>query len=280
VADPPFFRVGIVGLGLIGGSVALSVRRVWPNATIVGFDRSGKTAEAARGPCVHEIADAVTGLGSCDLILVAIPPSATIEMIPALAALETNAVITDVGSTKRAVMAAAGHAALQRFVGGHPMAGSEKDGLSQARADLFEGRPWMLVAASGDEAARQRVEHFVASLGALPRWMDAEAHDRAVAYVSHLPQILSVALMNSATEATGDDGRSASGRAFAEMTRLAASPADLWQDILRTNADFVTEALDRFVAHLPKAGDLDRGEWVRDVFTRAAAARAEQLRRP
>ena len=279
MADPPFFRIGVAGLGLIGGSVALSVRRVWPHATVVGFDRSSATLAAALGPCIHEAVHEVTGLASCDVIVVAIPPTATVELMGALAGLSTNAVFTDVGSTKRAVMTAAAQAGLPRFVGGHPMAGSERDGLGHARGDLFEGRPWMLVAGSGDEDARQRIEHLVASVGALPRWMDAETHDRAVAYVSHLPQLLSVTLMNTATEATGEDGRATSGRAFAEMTRLASSPAELWQDIFGTNADFVGEALDRFLANLPKQGDLDSGQWVRETFTRAAAARADSLRR-
>jgi prephenate dehydrogenase len=273
VSEPPFARVGIVGLGLIGGSIALGVRRAWPSATVLGCDRSPSIADAAIGAVVDEAVGRVDGLKDVDLIILAVPLGAMKELMQSIARLGTRAVITDVGSTKRQVMAAAEAAALSRFVGGHPMGGSERVGLDHARADMFDGRPWLLVRGGGSSDDVARVERFVVGLGALPQWTDADTHDRIVAYVSHLPQLVAVALMNAAKGAVGDDGLSAAGRAFSEMTRLASSPADLWQGILADNADFVTEALQRFVKCLPQDGQLDEGEWVREAFARARASR-------
>jgi prephenate dehydrogenase len=188
-------------------------------------------------------------------------------------------VLTDVGSTKRDIMAAAARHRVPNFTGGHPIAGSEHGGRAYARADLFEGRPWLLVHGSADASTETRLEQFVAGLGAIPLWLDASTHDRVIAYVSHVPQVLAVALMDAAAERIGPSGLGASGRAFAEMTRLASSPADLWEDILATNADFIGDALDEIVRRLPTSADLSERTWVRDIFTRAAAARASQAPR-
>jgi prephenate dehydrogenase len=192
-------------------------------------------------------------------------------MIPVLRSLQTEAVITDIGSTKRRVMDVA--SGMETFVGGHPMAGSERTGADHAQADLFAGRPWLLVRGHASDRAARLIEGVARALGAAPTWLDADAHDRVVAYVSHLPQVIAVALTNAAREGAGDDGLAASGRAFSEMTRLASSPAAMWADILADNADFVTEALTRFAEHLPQAGDLLREEWVRTAFAHAAVAR-------
>jgi prephenate dehydrogenase len=137
----------------------------------------------------------------------------------------------------------------------------------------------LLVHGSADASTETRLEQFVAGLGAIPLWLDASTHDRVIAYVSHVPQVLAVALMDAAAERIGPSGLGASGRAFAEMTRLASSPADLWEDILATNADFIGDALDEIVRRLPTSADLSERTWVRDIFTRAAAARASQAPR-
>jgi len=273
MTDPPFTRIAVVGLGLIGGSIALAAQRVWPGMALVGLDHDAATAEAARRTIVHEVVDSVAELDGCDLVILAVPPAPMMDLMPALVGLTGPPVVTDVGSTKRQVMAGAAAAGLPSFVGGHPMGGSERVGLDHARGDLFEGRPWLLVKGTGDAAACAGVERFVAGLGAMPQWIDADAHDRAVAYVSHLPQLVAVSLMNAASDELGPGGLSAAGRAFAEMTRLASSPPDLWDSIFSRNADFVAEAMARFVASLPSGADLADGQWVRDAFGRAAAAR-------
>jgi prephenate dehydrogenase len=174
-------------------------------------------------------------------------------------------------------MTAARDAGLSRFVGGHPMGGSERGGLAQARADLFVRRPWLLVQNDSGSVERERVERFVTGLGAVARWTDAETHDRTMAFVSHLPQLLAVALMNAAAENVGEDGLGAAGRAFTEMTRLAMSPSDLWTDIFASNADYVAEAVHALARDFPSAAELTDPSWIRQAFERAAAARVLNL---
>lgn len=275
--DPPFSRIGIIGLGLIGGSIARAARAAWPDVTIVGLDRMDATAAAARRDVVDATVDQVIGLDGCDLVVLAVPLEAMVETLPVLPDFRRPAVVTDVGSTKRQIVEAAAAAGVTSFVAGHPMAGSERGGLDQARGDLFSGRPWFLVRGpAGDETAK-RVEAFVVGLGAVPHWTDAETHDRTVAYLSHLPQIVAVALMNAAAGRLDGDSLSSGGRAFEEMTRLASSPADLWHGILSANSDFVVQALADFVAGLPDSGEFRDATWVREAFDRAARARARMI---
>ncbi|MEO7192037.1 MAG: prephenate dehydrogenase/arogenate dehydrogenase family protein [Vicinamibacterales bacterium] len=275
--DPPFARLGIVGLGLIGGSVALGARAAWPSMTIVGLDTAGRAAEAARRGILTEHVSSLEAIADLDFILLAVPIEAMPEVLHALGALETRAVVTDVGSTKRRVMAIARDCGVGCFVGGHPMAGAERSGLDHARANLFHGRPWLLVDGRGPQDALARVQAFVEGLGATPQWTDAESHDRTVAYVSHLPQLIATALMNVAAAEVGDGGVSMAGPAFSEMTRLASSPPELWQGILRDNADYIAEALGQFIGQLPDGSSLIDATWVRTTFERAAEARGRWL---
>ena len=272
--DGPFEKIGIIGLGLIGGSVALAARAVWPAVRILTFDPRDRPADAARRAVVDEIVPTLAQLAAtADLILLATPGEVLAPLIRDLAAHRTSAVVTDAGSTKRPVMkAAAGHG-LTSFVGGHPMAGAERPGLEFARRDLFHDRPWLLVKGQAGERAHARVQALVEGLGAKAHWIDAESHDRTVAYISHLPQLMATALMNVANEQVGESAATLTGAAFAEMTRLASSPASMWRSILAENADNVTEALRQFSAHLPSSADLGGDEWVRAAFDRAHEAR-------
>jgi prephenate dehydrogenase len=279
VASAPFRRIGVAGLGLMGGSVALGAQAAWPGVEVRGCDEPARL-EAARHRQVVSGGGALEALADCDLIVLAVPLAAMDDVLRALGDVHTDAVITDVGSTKRRVMTSAAAAGIHRFVGGHPMAGAERPGLDQARADLFVDRPWLLVEGSADAEAQSRVERFASGLGARTSWMDAEQHDRVVAYVSHLPQVLGAALMATADDGLREDAASAAGPAFTEMTRLASSPPDMWRRVLSENADFVAEALDRFARELPTAADLQSGAWVRDVLGRAGDARQRWRRRP
>ena len=265
--EPFFKRVAIVGFGLIGGSIARAASRRWPTILIVPIE-----PQAAAG---------LAAVAGADLVVLAAPVLANISLLAELPAhVSPSTIVTDTGSTKRATIAAAQRVPSVAFIGGHPMAGSERSGRAHARADLFDGRPWLLVHGSADAGAEQRLERFVAGLGAIPLWLDATTHDRVIAYVSHVPQVLAVALMDAAADRIGMSGLRASGRAFAEMTRLASSPADLWEDILATNADFIGDALDEIVRRFPTSADLNERTWVRDIFRRAAAARAGQAGGP
>jgi prephenate dehydrogenase len=274
----PFRRLGVVGLGLIGGSIALAARAAWPDIEVLGSDDPARLDEAIHRRVVAG-GGAIDALAACDLIVLAVPLAAMDEVFGAVAALDTQAIVTDVGSTKRRVMAAARAAGVRRFVGGHPMAGGERPGLDQARADLFVDRPWLLVRATAGEADGARVERFVEGLGANAAWMDADRHDRTVAYVSHLPQVLGAALMATADNGLREEGAVAAGPAFAEMTRLASSPADMWRRVLAENADYVAEALREFARTLPVEADLQSGAWVSDVLPRAGDARRRWRRK-
>ena len=162
------------------------------------------------------------------------------------------------------------------FVGGHPLAGAAAAGLEHARADLFRGRPWLLTpTGDGSAPAVEKLSQFVRALGAEPRVMDVNAHDRLTAYLSHLPQLTASALMGVVGDAVGESGLDLSGRGLADTTRLASSPADIWADIAATNADEIGPALDDLIAVLQDLRrDLRRGERLASVFDAAQRWRA------
>lgn len=275
IGAPPFERVGIIGLGLIGGSVALAARRCWPGLHITACDPAPITHEAVSQGAITAVVDHIEDLTASDLIIIATPVQTVPHVLEVLALTGTRALVTDVSSTKRTVMEAAARTRLT-FVGGHPVAGSESSGLAAARADLFDGKPWLLVSATtgGADDAGDAVEAmlttFTVALGAKPSWTDAVTHDRVMAHVSHAPQVVSTALMAASGEAGGPDGVAWSGSGFADMTRLASSSSDVWQGILSTNADFIAEALHGIAAKLPTSSQaLMDAPSVRDLFERA-----------
>jgi prephenate dehydrogenase len=263
-------------MGLIGGSIALAARRVWPSVRVIGTpSRSGRLPEGLLDAVEADLAHLAA---ASDLVVLAVPVTVMPGAMATIARSGATPVVTDVGSTKRSVIRAAREAGLARFVGGHPMAGGERPGAGEARADLFVDRPWLCVEGTASKAVNTKVEGFAKGLGAVTRWMAADAHDRAVAYVSHLPQVVAAALMNAADAVVADAGADVAGNAFAEMTRLASSPAAMWQGICSDNADFVAEALHRFLAQLPDDRSLADGRWVADALPRSAAARARWRR--
>jgi prephenate dehydrogenase len=276
-AEPlPFRRVAIAGLGLIGGSIAARLRRSAPAVRIAGVDTRPVLERARARGLVDDGCDTVHGLDA-DLVVLAAPIDATLQLMEQLAGSPATApLVTDTCSIKRQVMT--GAAGVPRFIGGHPMAGKEQSGLDHADADLFAGRPWLLVAANQESDDAQAVAAIVEALGAIPLFVDAAWHDRVMAYVSHLPQLLAVALMNAAGEACGEQGLAIAGRAFREMTRVASSPPDLWDGILRGNADNVQAALDELRAQLPSAGP--DAAALHESFARARGWRTQLPSRP
>jgi prephenate dehydrogenase len=272
---PVFQKVGIVGLGLIGGSIALAAREIWPTSLVIGVDNKDVLETAMRLHAIDVAADDPVVLAEVDLVILAAPVRQNIEL---LGILDENvrqaAVVTDVGSTKRAVVEAArGLPARFRFIGGHPLGGAAKGGLEHARSDLFVGRPWLLTPAGefdpGD--AVEQLSSFIRALGAEPRLMDVATHDRLLAFLSHLPQLTASALMGVVGNAVGPDGLALSGKGLADTTRLASSPADIWKDIAVTNADEIGPALDALIAVLQDLRrDLPNGDKLTDVFTEAA----------
>jgi len=272
--QPPIFdKIGIVGLGLIGGSIALRARELWPSALVIAVDQKDVLETAMRLHAIDVAADDLVVLAEADLVVLAAPVRQNIEL---LAELDQNvrqpAIITDTGSTKRDVVAAAAQLPPRfTFIGGHPLAGAAQGGLERARPDLFEGRPWILTTKPSDHSAPlDKLSAFVRGLGAEPRVMEAAAHDRLLAYLSHLPQLTASALMHVVGDAVGQDGLSLAGRGLADTTRLAASPDDIWKDIAATNRDEIGPALDALIEVLRALRrDLAEGDRLSEVFTDA-----------
>ena len=254
-----FHRVAVLGTGLIGGSFALALRKHFPDAHIVGFDREAVLAEARARNVIHEsAADLATAVLGADLVYIALPISTTIELLPEIAKhAAPNALVTDACSTKRAIC----RAAVQHFhsgaifLGGHPMAGKETEGIGAADEKLFANAKYALIEENAEAKNNPRVRSFTSLLEkmqAIPMWLDAETHDWAVAIVSHLPQMVAIALAEViAAESDGEaDGLpiSLAGLGVRDSLRLAASPYAMWRDIAFTNSDNLGRALDR-LAH-------------------------------
>lgn len=251
--SPPIFeKVAIVGLGLIGGSIALAARQIWPSGLVIAVDSKDVLEQAMVRHAIDVAADEPYVIAEADLVVLAAPVRQNIQLLARIEEhVEKAAIVTDVGGTKRAMVAAA-RALPPRltFVGGHPLGGAARGGFEAARADLFKGRPWIFTPhgdASGE--ALEKLFAFAAALGAAPRTMSAEEHDRVLAVLSHLPQLAASALMGAIGGEAGD-ALALAGRGLVDTTRLAASPADIWQDIAATNADRIRPALDALIARL------------------------------
>ena len=248
----PFSRVAILGTGLIGGSFGLALRKHFPDISIVGFDRAETLQTAlARGAVQETARDLASAVRGADLVYVALPIGATIEALPAIAAAaKDGALVTDTGSTKATICRAAktAFAGAARFLGGHPMAGKETSGIARADAKLFSGARYALIGLESDPDPRTHgLAALVRELGAEPVWTDAETHDWAVGIVSHLPQLLAVALARVVQDETDETGLplSLSGPGLQDMLRLAGSPYSVWRDVAHTNTENIARALDR-----------------------------------
>lgn len=251
-----FDRVCVIGVGLIGGSFAAGVRALPDPPKVLGIDTDrGALSFALRQGILDEAAEpdseaAAEWLapGGCDLVVVATPARHAVEWLAALGARGFDGIVTDVASTKRGVLAAAasllGKSA--RFVGGHPMAGSERSGVSAAKPNLFDGAYWILTPAENTDAdAYGRVHALVSALGARVVSVDAASHDEAVAIVSHVPHVAAAALVDVAAAHAGESGellRLAAG-GFKDTTRIASGSPDLWTGICLDNADALAAGL-------------------------------------
>jgi prephenate dehydrogenase len=280
--EPPFHRLAIVGLGLIGGSIALAVRERWSSTLITAVDRPPVLAHASSSGAIDRAAHTVAEIGPVDLVILAAPVRQNVELLPqVISCLPAGAIVTDVGGTKRDIVtAAAALSSATAFIGGHPIGGAERGGFGFARPDLFRGKPWIFTPdASALPANLDKIYEFVRGLGARPATMDAETHDRVMAYVSHLPQLTASVLMDVVGRAAARDGLRFAGRGLTDSTRLASSPASVWREICAANADDIGAALDALIQRLSELrADLQSGRTVDDVFDDAAKWRAELMK--
>jgi prephenate dehydrogenase len=252
LSEPPFRRVAIVGVGLIGGSIALAVKRRWPAANIIGIDRPSVLATARQTGVIDYGSEGLDAVDGAELVVLAAPVLQNAAALQELPRLVRRAVITDVGSTKRTILEAARVLPPELpFVGGHPLSGAAAGGVEAARPDLFTDRPWLLTrSASTTDAVLDSLAEFVTGLGAIPRVIGATEHDRLLAFLSHLPQLTVTALMHVVGDQVGADGLALAGRGLHDTTRLASSPASPWRDIVASNGDNVTVAIDALIAAL------------------------------
>ncbi len=272
--QPPIFqRVGIVGLGLIGGSIALAARQTWPAGLVIGVDRKDVLERAMVLHAIDVAADDPIVLAEADLVILAAPIQQNLELLAELADnVSGSAVITDTGSTKREMVEAAKSLPERlTFVGGHPLGGAARGGIEHARPDLFTGRPWLFTPNKGhDMQALDKLKSFATGLGAVPQILSPEDHDRLLAFISHLPQLTVSALMHVVGQAAREEGLSLSGRGLQDTTRLASSPADIWKEVCATNADEIGSALDALITVLRQLrADLRTGKSIDEVFDSA-----------
>lgn len=256
--DPPVLALAVVGDGIIGRSVRLAWLRRHPDAAVTSLDRGS---------------DPAADLAAADIVVLATPVDAILEILPELPRCAPRAsLIVDTGSTKHAIVAAAAAAGLENFVAGHPMAGGSTTGPGAARADLFDGRPWWLVVGGVNPDLRARARGFVESLGAVAVETDdrGEAHDRIVAAVSHLPQIVATALLARVGESVGAEGLRLAGAGLRDTTRLAESNADIWRSIVATNQRAIAPLLKALADDLRATADcLDDPAAIDHLFDRA-----------
>lgn len=273
-------QIAVIGIGLIGGSIAAGARARL-GAFVSGFDLDPDSLGLAleRGLIDRAAGSASEAVSDAETVFLAVPVGGLREsLLAALEAAPADCVVTDTGSTKRALVASVDD---PRFVGGHPLAGTEQAGTSFARADLFEGAAWYLTPSARTGPDRlERLRGLISRLGAHPTLVSAEGHDRLMASVSHLPHVLANALVCEAARVARAGGQQpfAAGPSFRDLTRVAGAPSAIWTDIYMQNADLLAAAIERTIESLQEfhaalsGGDAAR---VTALNEAAAAARLE-----
>ncbi len=254
-------RVTILGTGLIGGSFALALRKYAPDIRIAGWDRAEVVHQAQRSGALNEgFSDSLApALHDSDLVYIALPIGTTMDFLPEIARhAASHALVTDASSTKQRITQAAAEFFPQEggpyFLGGHPMAGRELSGFQHADADLFRGATYALTSETG-EIRDPRVVAFVkilGKIGARPMWLGAKQHDYAVGLASHLPQLAAVAMASFLYNHLDENGLpiTLAGPGLRDSLRLAGSPYATWRDIVLTNREVLSAALDLYARRL------------------------------
>ncbi len=282
---PPFRRVAIIGMGLIGSSLARAARRHGLAGSIVGCARSPETRQAALDLGLAERMEesAAASVAGADLVLLCTPIGAYESLAQAIGpALEPGAIVSDVGSVKQSVVRDVGPHLPEgvHFVPGHPIAGTERSGPEAGFAELFEDRWCILTPPPGTDAkAVDRVAAFWRACGSQVEIMEARHHDKVLAITSHLPHLIAYTIVGTATDL--EEGERAevikfSASGFRDFTRIAASDPVMWRDVFLNNRDAVLEILQRFtedITALQRAIRWGEGAALEQHFTRTRAIR-------
>lgn len=269
-------RVAIVGLGLVGGSIAKATRAAFPEVHLFGVDKQGIVDVAKEHGVIDDGAEqenAPDALRAADLVVLSLPVLAIADALRSLKdTLADGPVVTDTGSTKGVIDDVARELSLARFVGSHPMAGKSQGGLAHADEKLFHGATWFLCPGARTEpSATQLLRTFVRSLGAKPVEIEPIEHDRDVALTSHVPHVVANAVAELVLE---DAALEAAGGSLRDLLLIAGAPAETWVDTLGTNQSAVKSVLLRLSTRLAEiADDLDDKDRVRALFGRGRACR-------
>jgi prephenate dehydrogenase len=276
-------RIAVLGVGLIGGSIGLAAKRRI-GAEVSGFDPDPAALERAlERQTVDQISDSIGGAAhGAEVVFCAAPVGALPELVSeALSSSGEDAVVTDVGSTKGALVAQVLGPAEERFIGGHPLAGAETAGVENARADLFEGARWYLTPTERSSGVLyDRLQRTVSDLGARPQAIDAESHDRLMATVSHLPHVIANVLIEQATAAAAEESERLPefGPSFRDTTRVAGANPTIWGDIFATNREAVAREVEAVSERLREAAELIRSGEEERVEAWHGAAREHRRR--
>lgn len=238
-------KIGIIGLGMIGGSIAKALKRADKKHVIVAYD-TDKTAsaEALRQKVITYAAEDLSEMNGLDVIYAAVSCNRIVETVKAVSAFSGDAVLTDVASVKYEI---ATQLSNLNYIGGHPMAGVEKGGFKASKAHMFENAYYVLCGDKNTEAYR-RVEALAIQMKAIPIHMDAITHDKTVSRISHLPHMIAYALVN--TSLTCEDAKQLAAGGFKDITRIASSSPSLWTEIFKMNRDNVACDVDSFIEQL------------------------------
>ncbi len=249
--------IGFIGLGLIGGSAAKTIRRIYPGTKIVGYNRRSEVAEQALTDGVIDVKadESLAQFAECDLIFLCVPVVTALEFMEKLKMIaKPGAVLTDVGSVKGDIHGYVEEHGLELlFIGGHPMAGSEKTGYENATDRLFENAFYIITPSSGTSITKlSALASFIENIGALPLIMSPEEHDRTVAAVSHLPHVISAALVNLVHDQDGAEKymHTVAAGGFRDITRISSSSPQMWQEICLANTDEIVGMIDAYISKL------------------------------
>lgn len=245
--------IAIAGVGLIGGSFALALRKAGFSGEILGVSSPASLRLAMERKVIDRGASLDEAVEQADVIYLAQPIRIILETLEIIGKrLHPETLVTDAGSTKNQIVACAeSHLPRGQFLGAHPMAGKESRGVAEADADLFQNRPYVVTPRDPADLESQKAQRFlewIPKIGARLVQLDPEQHDRLVAYTSHLPQLISTAL--AATISGQPDAPAVAGPAVLGLTRLALSPYEIWRDIFETNPRAIDQALAAFIARL------------------------------
>ena len=252
-------KLGIIGLGLMGGSLSMAMKKVYTDIEVIGFDHNDQHCiEALERNLVDKVIDDIDNFLGVDILFLAVPVDGIIALLGQLSHIEEHTAIVDLGSTKALIVDSVPANIRQNFVAAHPMTGTEKSGPTAAIDNLYHGKAIVLcnIEDSG-ESQHQLAKQIFTDIGMKIFYMDAREHDRHAAYISHMPHAISYALANAVMKQENPKAITAlAGGGFKDMSRTAKSSPNMWEDIFRQNRKDLLDGIDCFAGELARCREL------------------------